>query len=74
MPLDASAQFYSGFQWVITQNDKHQEILGCYDNNANVNNTFDWLMTYWFERDNMWNAKYVWSEDSEWVGRSLESC
>jgi hypothetical protein len=31
-------------------------------------------MTYWFQRKNMWNAKYVWSENKEWIDRSLESC
>ena len=74
LPINTVAQFYAGFQWVSTQNDKRDEILSCYDNNANVNNMFGWLMENWYQINDMSNARIAWNEDSEWVERSLRPC
>ena len=74
LPINTVAQFYAGFQWVSTQNDKHEEILSCYDNSATINNMFGWLMGNWHQVNDMSNAKIVWNEYSEWVERDLRPC
>ena len=73
LPAETAAQYYAGYLWAVKQEDKRDEIVGCFKTDIDLNDMLQKIMDADREGKTE-DAKKLWDKaESHWT-KSLKEC